>query len=93
MKVSFEKTYYNYANPLNKNKNFGKISQRHYAETKLLGDLGLSVGVGVATGIVAAGILTKKKAPNVFINSLSLGAVFSYITYIGTLLATPFRLK
>ena len=93
MKVSFEKTYYSCANPLQKNNTFGKMSQRKYAETKMLGDLSLSVGVGVAAGIVAAGILSKKKAPNVFINSLSLGAVFSYITYIGTLLATPFRLK
>ena len=56
-------------------------------------DFCLSAGVGITAGLISAGILSKKKVPNAFINALGLGIVFSYITYIATLLSAPFRLK
>ena len=59
----------------------------------LIGDLGMSVGVGVAMGSMAAGILKYKRIPSVFANSLEIGSIFSYLTYMGTLIATPFRVK
>ena len=59
----------------------------------LIGDLGLSLSVGVAAGFAAAGIMRYKKMSNIFVNSLELGSIFSYLTYMGTLIATPFREK
>ena len=55
--------------------------------------MGMSVGVGVAMGSMAAGIMSYKRLPSVFANSLEIGSIFSYLTYMGTLIATPFRVK
>ena len=59
----------------------------------MFGDFKLSLGVGVTLGGIAAGIIRYKKIPNVFANSLEIGSVCSYLTYMGTLIATPFRVK
>ena len=59
----------------------------------MFGDLGLSLGVGAAVSGIAAGIIRYKRIPNVFANSIEIGSVCSYLTYMGTLIATPFRVK
>ena len=80
--------------PENKSLSFkNTISERRLERRQQLKDIGISIGVGVAAGLITAGVLYKKKAPYAFINSLEIGAVFSYITYIVTLLTAPFRLK
>ena len=57
----------------------------------MLGDLGMSIGVGVVTGGIVAEIMRYKKLPNIFSNSFNFGSIFAYLTYMGTLIATPFR--
>ena len=94
MKVSFGQPYNNFKYAASRNSVLVKCSGKKKIENaKILGDLGLSLGIGVAAGCISAGILSRKKLPNVFVNSLGVGTMVSYITYIGTLLAIPFRLK
>ena len=92
MKVSFYPVY-------SPSTNFKQRMNRHgqHNNTKpkkvLFGDIGLSLGIGVAMGTVAAGIMRHKKLPNIFSNSFEIGSVFGYLTYMGTLISTPFRGK
>ena len=72
-------------------KNKSEFAQKH--KKMFFGDLGLSLGVGIAMSGLAAGIISYKRIPNVFANSLEIGSVCSYLTYMGTLIATPFRVK
>ena len=84
------------SNPKSFKSNSVSELQRDYLKKQrklLFEDLSLSIGVGVVAGATAAGIMRYRKLPNVFVNSLEIGSVFSYLTYMGTLIATPFRVK
>ena len=59
----------------------------------MFGDLGFSLGVGVTMGGLAAGVMRYKRLPNIFVNSFDFGSVFSYLTYMSTLIAKPFRVS
>ena len=57
----------------------------------MFGDIGVSIGTGAIMGGIVALIMHYKKLPNILANSFNFGSIFGYLTYMGTLIATPFR--
>ena len=91
MRIAFCAVSYvphNFKNKLNNKSEFAQKQRK-----MMFGNLGLSLGVGVAMSGIAAGIIRYKRIPNVFTNSLEIGSVCSYLTYMGALITTPFRVK